>query len=139
MTPTKEQRWAMFEKLPKELKHAIFSEETAGAIEQIAQKNDLNNIQSSDLAKEIGDVLLGLLEPEVFEDRVTKKINEEVNHLIFLPVQAQLNQVYQIKKEQAQKQVWQKPVEKPAQENGSNDEEYPEKKEKTIDPYKETF
>lgn len=103
---TREQLWKLYDKLPPDLKEAIFSADNADHIADICSRNGLASELNSQLAKLAGDVLMGLLLPGDFqgtiekklklEKAVAKKVSQEVNRLIFFPVKESLNQLYQI-------------------------------------------
>ncbi|MBI4359375.1 MAG: hypothetical protein HY577_02240 [Candidatus Nealsonbacteria bacterium] len=98
---TKEQLWKLYEKLPSDLKEAIFSADNADHIADICRRNSLPTELNSSLAKIAGDVLMGLLLPGDFqgtiekelklEKSLAKKVGQEVNRLIFFPVKDSLN------------------------------------------------
>jgi len=99
---SKEQLWKIYEKLPEELKEAIFSEKTAESIWDIADRNEIEDI--SKLAKLIGRVLMGLLNPEDLKEKLktelnideekAKKIRREIEMFIFHPVRIYLTKLY---------------------------------------------
>ena len=91
---TKEQFWKLYEKLPQELKEAIFSEETADSIWDICSKNGIDDERVSEVARYTGRVLMGLLPPDELEETlekelklqkgVAKKVNQEIKKLVGL-------------------------------------------------------
>lgn len=99
-----EQLWPLFEKLPEDLKEAIFSEKTAENISDICQRNKIEEEKVSAVAKYTGYVLLGVLTPGEFErtlneelklgNDLTKKVGWEISRLIFLPVKSSLEKLY---------------------------------------------
>jgi len=101
-----EQLWLLYEKLPKDLQRAIFSEETAETIYELCTKNGLEK-EMPKIAKYTGYVLLGLLFPNELEktlkselkieDNLAKKISWEINRFIFFPVKENLEMLYNIK------------------------------------------
>ena len=103
---TKEQFWNLYEKLPKELKEAIFSEETANNIFDFCVKNGIEDNRISEVARYTGRVLLGILGPDEFqktlEDKlkikkeVAKKITREINRFIFYPVRTNLEELHKV-------------------------------------------
>jgi hypothetical protein len=103
---TKEELWKIFEKLPDELKEAIFSGETAENIFNICSRNGIEDERMSKVAKYVGRVLMGLLPPNEFEEilekevgiekEVAKSIRRDVEMLIFYPVKKQLEEIYKI-------------------------------------------
>jgi len=102
---TKEQLWKVYEKLPQELREAIFAEETAESIWSICEKNEISE-QVSQVAKYVGRVLLGILLPEEFQQvlkgelklspEAAKKVAQEINRFIFYPVKPSLEELYKI-------------------------------------------
>jgi hypothetical protein len=103
---TKEELWKIFEKLPDELKEAIFSEKTAEDIFNICTRNGIEDERMSKVAKYVGRVLMGLLPPNEFEEilekevgiekEVAKSIRREVEMLIFYPVRNRLEEIYKV-------------------------------------------
>lgn len=102
---TSEQFWQLYEKLPQELKEAISSEETAEAIFNICQKNEiLDHLER--VVELVGEVLIGILPPDEFqktlekelkfETDLAKKVTYEINRFIFFPVKEVLSKLYEI-------------------------------------------
>jgi len=99
---TREQLWKLYQKLPGELKEAIFSMETADSIYDICERNEVEEI--SEVAKYAGWVLLGVLSPDEFEETIkkeiklkedkAKKVAREINHFVFYPVKTSLEEIY---------------------------------------------
>lgn len=99
---TREQLWKLYEKLPGELKEAIFSVGTADSIYDICERNEIEEI--SEVAKYAGYVLLGVLSPDEFEETIkkeiklkkdkAKKVSQEINRFIFYPVKSSLEEIY---------------------------------------------
>jgi hypothetical protein len=102
-----EQLWPLYEKLPENLKEAIFSEKVADIIYDVGNRNGLEEKEISELAKYIGYVMLGLLPPEEFqrtlkeelelEDELAKKVALEITGFVFLPIKEELEILYKIK------------------------------------------
>ena len=100
---TKKELFNLFEKLPSELKEAMFSEETAETISNISERYNVEK-KVSHLAKKTGEVLLGILPPEELpkvleneaqiDNETAKKISFEVSRLILYPVKASLSEIY---------------------------------------------
>jgi len=100
---TKEEWWKLYEQLPPPLQEAIFSQENAKTFAQICQRHNIAD-KSQVIAKYIGRVLLGLLPVEDFrikleeilnfEEKLSKEVFHDINRFIFLPVKAELNQIY---------------------------------------------
>jgi hypothetical protein len=104
---TKEELWKIVEKLPDELKEAIFSEKTAENIFSICTRYGIEEGEKiSKVAKYVGRVLMGLLPVNEFQETIEKElklekevakgINREVEMLIFYPVKNQLEEIYKV-------------------------------------------
>jgi len=102
---TKEQFWKLYEKLPQELKDALFAEETGDNIHDICERNGvLENLDR--VVDYVGRVLVGLLPPDDLQETLereleidkerAKKIGQEINRFIFYPVKAYLEELYKI-------------------------------------------
>lgn len=100
-----EQLWPLYEKLPKDLQEAIFSEKTADAIYDICGRNNVKE-QMSEIARYTGYVLLGLLPPDELEktlkeevgleEKTAKQTNLEITRFILFPVKESLEALYKI-------------------------------------------
>jgi len=102
---TREQFWKLYEKLPQELKDALFAEETGDNIYDICKRNgvleDLDQI-----VEYVGQVLVGVLPPGEFQETlekelevekgVAKKVTQEINRFIFFPVKNRLEELFKI-------------------------------------------
>ena len=101
---TKEQFWKLYEKLPEELKDAIFSEETANNISSVCERNKVEIEKVSEVARYTGRVLLGVLPPDEFQKtlekkvgfkkEIAKKVAQEINRFILFPVKESLAALY---------------------------------------------
>jgi hypothetical protein len=102
---SKEELWKLYETLPPELKETIFSEETAEDISRICEKNEVvEGDKTSEVAKYVGRVLMGVLPSEEFQKTletelnltkdVAKKVSEEIDRVIFYPVKSSLEKLY---------------------------------------------
>lgn len=99
---TKDQYWKLFKSLPDEMKDVIFSEKTAKDINDIGERNQINNI--SLLADCVSQVLFGVLLPNdlpkvLEEDLGLKKsqlssVMQEINRFIFYPIKPLLEELY---------------------------------------------
>ena len=97
------QLWKVYEKLPPELKEAIFSEETASTIYDICSRNGLLDQRISEVAKYVGRVFLGLLPPEELQETLeiklelgaalAKEISREIDRFLFYPLKPALEQL----------------------------------------------
>ena len=132
-----EQFWKLYEKLPQELKDALFAEETGNNIYDICKKNGVEeNLEA--IVDLIGQVLVGVLVPEDFQETIekelrlekkaAKKITQEINRFIFYPVKPALEQLYKIEIAPSEK-----PTEKPGVETRPKEPEAPP----TKDTYRE--
>jgi len=102
----KKQLWGLFNVLPDKLKDAIFSEETAKAIASICATHKITDDKKSEIAKLVGDSLMGLLPPDklqtVIEEEIkieqseAEKIALEINRFILYPVKEALGSLYKI-------------------------------------------
>jgi hypothetical protein len=101
---TKEEFWKLYERLPQELKDTIFSGETADHIRGICERYNVDEKNIPEVAKQIGNVFLGLLPPENFqnvlelelklEKETIEKMMREINRFVFYPVKPVLEQLY---------------------------------------------
>ncbi len=109
MTYTKEQLSEAFKKLPQDIRNAIFSVDTATAIQEIGTKNQLMIDKVGELADETGLVMLGFTRPSTFisnlsdrlgiEKEAAKEIAEEINSRIFFPVRENLKKIHGMEEE----------------------------------------
>ncbi|MBI2038815.1 MAG: hypothetical protein HYT22_00825 [Candidatus Niyogibacteria bacterium] len=101
-TPTEIQQ--RFQRLPQELKDAIFSMDTAEAIRMIGKKHRLAVDKIGVLADETGYFMLGFTKPEHFigklqrnlgvSEEISKGITEDLNVRIFSKIRASLRRVH---------------------------------------------
>ena len=99
---TREQLWKLYEKLPEELKEAIFSVGTADSIWDVCEKNEVEEV--SKVAKYAGYVLMGVLPADEFQETLerelklkkdkAKKVAQEITRFIFYPVKSSLEEIY---------------------------------------------
>jgi hypothetical protein len=137
---TKEQIWKLYEKLPQELKEAIFSEETADSIWDICSRNGIEDERISEVARYTGRVLMGLLPPDELAEtlerelkldkEVAKKISQEISRFIFYPVKTRLEELYKIEIAPIAGVPAKPPVKRVT-------EEKPKEKPKGVDKYRE--
>jgi len=103
----REKFWDLYKKLPEELREAIWSEKTTDDIYDICQRNDIKDNQIvSEIIRIVGQVLLGVLPPEDFQETLekelklekdlAKKVSQEINRFIFYPVKASLEELHKI-------------------------------------------
>ncbi len=101
---TKEEMWKIFEKLPPELKTAVFSQETADTIWETSERNGLGGEQTHQIGKLVGDSLMGLLHPEDLAQTIidetglspeqASNVARDINRLIMFPVKSYLYDFY---------------------------------------------
>ena len=101
---TKEEWWKLYERLPHELKEAIFSPETAKTIFDTCKRNEILE-KTSEIATYVGRVLLGALPLEEFrqvlkeelglEEKTLKEISHDLNRFVFFPVKGALRKIYE--------------------------------------------
>jgi len=99
---SRDELWAIYKTLPLKLKDAIFSEDTADAIWNIAKLHGIKEI--SKLATLTGQTLSGFLPVEFFKDTIkdelnlsediAKKVSMEMEHFVFNQVKKELNELY---------------------------------------------
>jgi hypothetical protein len=120
---TKEQFWKLYSKLPQDLKDALFAEETGNNIYEICKRNEVEE-NLGEIVDLVGQVLLGLLPPNEFQETLekelklererAKKISQEIYRFIFYPVKASLEELYKIEiAAPAQPKITPPPGEKP--------------------------
>jgi len=95
----------LFKVLPEELKEAIFSEETAEKISTICEKYKIEGERKSEIAKLVGNSLMGLLSPDKLqnsleqeiniESLIAEKISLEINRFILYPLKEVLGSLYE--------------------------------------------
>ena len=102
---TSEQFWKLYEKLPQELKDALFAEETGNNIYEICERNGISE-NLDQIVEYVGQVLVGVLPPDELpetlekeiklEKEVAKKVSQEINRFIFYPVKTSLEELYKV-------------------------------------------
>lgn len=103
---TPKQFWKLYEKLPEELREALFSEETSNAVYQSCEKNQVSEENALKISEYVGKVLAGLLPPAELQDAlekelklkksVAKEVAREINRFVFYPVKTSLEKLYAI-------------------------------------------
>ncbi len=104
---TRDQKWEFHSRLPEDLedlKDALWSADTADTNDELGKKYGLSEEQVSQFAELEGCVLLGVLPPEQFkqglekilglEPEVAEALFQDVEGLIFGPVQESLQRLY---------------------------------------------
>ena len=133
-----EQFWKLQEKLPQELRDALWSPETGDDIYETVERHEVAE-HGQKISWLVGQVLLGLLLPQELEkeieelgvkDKVAKAVARDLNRLVFYPVKPALEQLHKMEIEVSAKIVTPQPPEE--------SEEKPEEQ-KGEDPYRETL
>lgn len=103
-----------YKKLPKDLKEAILSVDSAEKIRAIGEKYHLAIDKMGEMADETGLVMLGLTSPREFipnlasrlnvDKEMARKIAEEINGQVFVRVRESLKKVHAIKEENGGKE-----------------------------------
>ena len=101
---SEQQFWQAYDALPAELQDSIFSEKTAEIIFNACVENGIKDERISKIAKNVGDVLLGLLSPEQLQPTLELDLNLDpqaaenvcqlIYNAIFEPVRSQLSEIY---------------------------------------------
>jgi len=109
-----EQLNKLYEKLPKELQTALFSEETAEVIGNACSQYGIEDERVAEVAKHVGDVLMGFILPSELEDALRKNVDlpevlfkpiaSEINRFTFYPVKQALEQIHRQPGEDSSKQ-----------------------------------
>jgi hypothetical protein len=96
--------WNAYEKLPDEIRDVIFSETTVEIISKICIDNGLPEELISEVSKQTGRVLMGLLSPREFsitleleldiDANQARKIGNDIDRLIFSHLRISLNKLY---------------------------------------------
>ncbi len=99
---SREEVWQICKTLSPELKDAFFSEDTADAIWNISRLHEIED--TSKLGKLTGQVLMGLLPPQMFKETIkdelnldedtAKKASMEMEHYVFNQVKSELDKLY---------------------------------------------
>ena len=114
---TKEELWKLYEKLPNELREAVFSQETADHVFNICERNQIEEV--SRVSYYVGLVLVGVLLPGGFQKALeeelrikkaaAKSVATEINRFIFYPVKPVLEQLHRLEIEVSAKVVTPQP------------------------------
>ena len=70
---TREEFWKLYEKLPQELKGALFAEETGNNIYEVCKRNGVEN-NLDQIVGYVGQVLVGVLPPDDFQATLEKEV-----------------------------------------------------------------
>ncbi len=100
----KKEFWKLLKALPEELREAVLAPTTNESIWRVCEENDLD-VDIARFNRLVGDVLMGLLPPEEFQEvletelgletKTAKKISFEINRYIFRPVKESLKLLYE--------------------------------------------
>jgi hypothetical protein len=103
---TSQQLKEIYQKLPEDLKDAMFSVDSAEIIQSLGKKYNLAIDKTGELADETGLVMLGLTHPRDFisnlsqrlgvDKETARKIAEEINQQIFAKVRDSLKKIHGI-------------------------------------------
>lgn len=101
---SKEFFWKTYEKLPEDLKEAVFSEKNNQILEKICAEMGLDEEKASLVAKYTGRVLMGLLPLKEFpitlelelnvDEQTANKLAREINLAIFKDVRVSLDKLH---------------------------------------------
>lgn len=101
---TQQQLEEQYQKLPDNLKEAIFSVDIAEKMWSIGRKHGITIQRTGDLAEEAGYLILGLTHPKDFipaietrlglDDEEAGEIGKEINEQVFLPIRQALKQAH---------------------------------------------
>lgn len=137
---SKDELWRIYEKLPQELKIAVFSEETALDISNTCERHNINNTPT--IATYTGYVLLGLILPQdlaktLAQDagltlEIAEAVSRDLNRLVFYPVKPELEQLHQMEIRVMAKIVTPEPEQE-------SEEQKPQQKWRPDDPYHESI
>lgn len=128
---TKEELWKLYEKLPDELKEAVFSQETADHIFSVCERNQVDEV--SRVSYYVGLVLMGVLLPGDFQKTLeeelklkgaaAKGVATEINRFVFYPVKPALEQLHKMEIEVSAKVVTPEPPVEPEVSGEAHDED----------------
>jgi len=100
---TPDEFWDLYDKLPRELQDALFSEHITKKIDAISERN---NIDNADLIEIMGYVFLGIIRPERLQDNLQKELNlssekakdvaQEIERFILYPLKNSLASILKI-------------------------------------------
>jgi hypothetical protein len=104
---TTEELGEIFNKLPEKIKDKILALETAEEIFDICARNGIDDLRIPEVARCVGEVLMGLLPPSKFAETLEKKVNLEreialnitknIEKVVFSSVKDELENLYGIK------------------------------------------
>lgn len=101
---SKEEWWKLYEKIPDELKRALFSADNAQSFSEICKRYGILD-KAAEIGKYISRVFLGVLpvdefkvilrEELKFDERLAKEVFHDINRFIFLSVKGSLAALYE--------------------------------------------
>jgi len=140
---TKEFFWKTYEKLPEDLKEAVFSEKNNKLVEKICADIGLDEEKTSIVAKYTGRVLMGLLPLKEFpitmelelnvDEQTANKIARELNLAIFKYLRVSMDKLHEGKEGHILKE------DAKIKKDDIIKEEKKETDDSPKDPYRETF
>ena len=144
---TKEEKRKLLEKLPEELKEALFSEKTTEAIFNVCDRNEIEEEKIPQISEYVGRVLLGILPLDDFQKTLeeklglnsekAKKVSSEMFHFVFYPVKEALAVLYTTEIRSPEKPVVEMPAETKPPVRPPPREKIREEKPKREDVYRE--
>ena len=118
---TQEQLDKIYEKLPEELKEAIFSVETAEEIGDTCESYGITDNRVGEIADRVGYVLAGLMLPQEFAQVLETEVKlpkvlaqaiaRDLNRFVFYPVRPALEQLHRMEIEVSARVVTPQPAE----------------------------
>lgn len=140
---TEEQLGQVYEKLPEELKEAIFAVDTAENIGTVGETYGITDERLNEIARYAGYVLMGLLLPQEFPGVLEQElklpkvlaeaIGKNINRLVFYPVRPSLERLHRMEIEVSARVV----TPEPSAGEGEASAEKPRQEPKGPDSYRE--
>jgi hypothetical protein len=100
---TPDEFWDLYAKIPPDLQEALFSEHIAKKIDNISERNEINNASLTEI---MGYVFLGIIRPERLQDNLEKELKlspdkakdiaQEVERFILYPLKNSLASILKI-------------------------------------------
>ena len=141
--PLIDQLWKLYKKIPKDLQEAIFSAETSDSVFDICENNNIEEVR--EIAKIVGDSLLGILPPKEIEETIKKRLNLssekahkvalEIDRFILYPLKDSLLELYGEEAEEIAKSK----IEVSSEEKEKKEKEKTKKKKKRKDVGKDSY
>ncbi len=130
-----DQFWKLQEKLPQELRDALWSPETGDDIHEVIERHDVDE-HGQKISWLVGQVLIGLILPQEFAEALEKEIKlpktladaiaRDINRLVFYPVKPALEQLHRMEIEVTAKVVTPQPEEQEKPEEPRGEDRYRE-------------